>query len=197
MGPSSPSLPPLLVTGAFFAPWLTPHSKCGLIPAVETDAYIALGSNLGDRELNLLRAVSELGKLPGSRVTALSRFYETSPVGMPDGTPSFYNGVARITTTLTAVELLKELQRIERETFGRTPAALPQSRRMDLDLLLYGVAEQQSIELTIPHPRMMLRRFVLAPLADIAGNLQPPGADQTIADLLAGLSSDEQVRLLE
>ena len=79
---------------------------------METDAYIALGSNLGDRELNLLRAVAELGKVTGCRVTALSRFYETSPVGMPQDTPTFYNGVVRVTTSLSAQGLMEQLQRI-------------------------------------------------------------------------------------
>jgi len=164
---------------------------------VDTDAYIALGSNLGDRELNLLRAVAELGKSPGCRVTALSRFYETSPVGMLPGTPSFYNAVARIATRLQPDELLKELLRIEKDLFGRVPAAEPQSRRMDLDLLLYGALERQTSDLTIPHPRMLQRRFVLAPLADIAPDLRLPGSADTIAGQLARLTSDEQVQLLE
>ncbi len=164
---------------------------------METDAYIALGSNLGDRELNLLRAVAELGKLPGSRVTGLSRFYETSPVNMPSGTPAFYNGVTRLATTLPATELFSHLQRIEQDCFGRTPAPEPQSRRMDLDLLLYGTLELQSATLTLPHPRMLQRRFVLAPLADIAGELCPPGSSRTVSELLTSLTSDEQVTALE
>ena len=181
----------------FFVLRLTPHLKYGLIPPVETDAYIALGSNLGDRELNLLLAVAELGKIPGSRVTGLSRFYETSPVGMPAGTPTFYNGVARLVTDRTPHDLLTELQRIERDCFGRTPAAEPQSRRMDLDLLLYGTEQLATADLILPHPRMKARRFVLLPLADIAPTLREPVSQQTIADLLAGLTSDEQVRPLE
>jgi 2-amino-4-hydroxy-6-hydroxymethyldihydropteridine diphosphokinase len=164
---------------------------------VETDAYIALGSNLGDRELNLLRAVAELGKTPGCRVTALSRFYETSPVGMPKGTPAFYNGVVRLATTLTASGLMKQLQRIERELFGRTPALKPQSRRLDLDLLLYGTEQLVTPDLTLPHPRMTTRRFVLLPLATIAPNLRDPCSNMTVAELLAGLASDEQVTPVE
>lgn len=164
---------------------------------MDTDAYIALGSNLGDRELNLLRAVAELGKTPGCRVTGLSRFYETSPVGMPSGTPSFYNAVARVATCLQPDDLLKELRRIEQDLFGRVPTAEPQSRRMDLDLLLYGALERQTPDLTIPHPRMLQRRFVLAPLADIAPDLQPPGSTVTIAGHLSQLATNEQVHLLE
>jgi 2-amino-4-hydroxy-6-hydroxymethyldihydropteridine diphosphokinase len=164
---------------------------------VETDAYIALGSNLGDRELNLLRAVTELGKITGCRVTGLSRFYETSPVGMPAGTPSFYNGVARVATTRTPYDLLHALKRIERKIFGRTPTTEPQSRQLDLDLLLYGTERLATPELTLPHPRMVTRRFVLLPLADIAADLREPFSNRTITELLADLTSDEQVCPLE
>ena len=164
---------------------------------MQVDAYIALGSNLGDRELNLLRAVAELGKIPGSRISALSRFYETSPVGMPPGTPAFYNGVARLTTDQTPLELLRRLQQIERDVFKRTPAAKPQSRRMDLDLLLYGSEQLATADLSLPHPRMTARRFVLLPLADIAPNLREPVSNRTIKELLACLDTDEQVSLLE
>lgn len=164
---------------------------------METDAYIALGSNLGDRELNLLRAVSELGRLPGCRVTALSRFYETSPVGMPDGTPSFLNGVLRLSTGLGPRDLLAELQRIEQQVFGRSASATPVSRRMDLDLLLYGDQLLDEPDLTVPHPRLAQRRFVLQPLAEIAPDLVEPLSGTTISSLLAGLQSEERVTPLE
>lgn len=164
---------------------------------METNAYIALGSNLGDRELNLLLAVAELGKISGCRVTALSRFYETSPVGMPADTPAFYNGVVQLATTLTPLVLLQELQRIERERFGRAPSSQPVSRRMDLDLLLYGSEQLETPELIIPHPRMTVRRFVLLPLSDIAADLREPASNRTIAELLANLKSDELVTRLE
>ena len=164
---------------------------------METDAYIALGSNLGDRELNLLRAVSELGRLPGCRVTALSPFYETSPVGMQAGTPAFYNGVAKVATTLSPTELLLELQRIERVIFARKASAGPESRRMDLDLLLYGAIAVDEPDLVLPHPRMTQRRFVLQPLAAIAPGLTDPVTGKSIAELLATLPSDELVTPLE
>ncbi len=164
---------------------------------METDAYIALGSNLGDRELNLLRAVAELGRLPDSRVTALSPFYETSAVGMPVGTASFYNGVARLSTALDPEDLLSALKRIEAEIFGRLPSATPESRRMDLDLLLYGDIILNRPQLVLPHPRMFRRRFVLEPLAAIAPDLSDPESGRTISELLALLESDEQVKPLE
>lgn len=165
---------------------------------METDAYIALGSNLGDRELNLLRAVAELGRIPGCRVTALSGFYETAPVGMPDGTPSFYNAVLRLSTTATSpLDLLHELQRIERDQFGRSRSAAPESRRMDLDLLLFGNRTWATAELTLPHPRMTGRKFVLIPLLEIAPDLNDPVGGTPFRELLPALPSDQQVRALE
>lgn len=164
---------------------------------METDAYISLGSNLGDRELNLLRAVAEIGRIQGTRITALSGFYETSPVGMPEGTPAFYNGVARISTTLSAEAVLSELKRIESSVFGRTPAPVPESRRMDLDLLLYGDLASDTPELTVPHPRMFQRRFVMVPLLEIAPDLTDPVTGQTVAGLLGTLQSDELITPLE
>jgi len=164
---------------------------------VETDAYIALGSNLGDRELNLLRAVSELGRLPGCRVTALSRFFETTPVGMPDGTPAFLNAVLKLTTACGPRQLLNELLRIEQLVFGRTASTTPVSRRMDLDLLLYGDQVLHTPDLTVPHPRLALRRFVLQPLSEIAPDLVEPLSGRTISDLLANLQSEERVSPLE
>lgn len=164
---------------------------------METDAYIAIGSNLGDRELNLLSAVAELGKLEKTRVTALSSFYETSPVGMPEETPAFYNAVVRLATMLPAEQLLLELQRIERERFGRIATQTMQSRRMDLDLLLYGDLRQEHGDLTVPHPRMTERHFVLVPLIEIAPDLQEPGTGHRFGDLLAQCRSNEQIRKVE
>ncbi|CAH2032663.1 2-amino-4-hydroxy-6-hydroxymethyldihydropteridine diphosphokinase [Trichlorobacter ammonificans] len=167
-------------------------------PDVETEAYIALGSNLGDRELNLLRAVAELGRLPGCRVTALSGFYETAPVGMPDGTPSFYNAVLRLSTTVASpLDLLHELQRIERDLFGRSRSTTPQSRRMDLDLLLFGEQTRATEELTLPHPRMTQRKFVLMPLLEITPDLIDPRSGRPLRELLPTLPPDQQVRALE
>jgi 2-amino-4-hydroxy-6-hydroxymethyldihydropteridine diphosphokinase len=159
---------------------------------VEECVYIGLGTNLGDRELKLLMAVAELGKLPGTKVTALSPFYETEPVG---GVPqdNFYNAAACIATTLEPLELLDRLKRIEAEVFQRVPSGQWGPRSMDLDILLYGDLVRSEERLTIPHPRLAERRFALQPLADIAPSLVHPSLGKTIAQLLATLTTTEKV----
>lgn len=156
------------------------------------EAYIALGSNLGDRELNLLRAVAEVGRLPESRVTALSSFYETSPVGNVDQ-DAFYNAVLKLSTRLDARSLLTHLLRIEDETFKRVRTIHQGPRRIDLDLLLYGDRVINEENLVVPHPHLAERRFVLQPLCEIAPNLLHPLTGKTIHELLASLKSDETV----
>jgi 2-amino-4-hydroxy-6-hydroxymethyldihydropteridine diphosphokinase len=159
---------------------------------VETDAYIALGSNQGDRELNLLRAVAEIGKLPDSRVTGLSPIYETSPVGVTDQ-PAFYNAVLRLSTHLSPLELLHHLQHIENKVFKRSRTVRWGPRSIDLDLLLYADEVIASHELTIPHPRMAERRFVLEPLCALSPGLIHPVLGSAVAELLAALRSAERV----
>lgn len=159
---------------------------------MKTDAYIALGSNVGDRELNLLRGVAEIGRLPDSRVTALSSFYETSPVGNVNQDP-FYNAVLRLSTRLEAPALLTRLLRIEDEAFGRVRTVFQGPRRMDLDLLLYGDSVIKETQLIIPHPRLAERRFVLQPLSEIAPDLKHPLTGKSIHELLTSLGSDEIV----
>jgi 2-amino-4-hydroxy-6-hydroxymethyldihydropteridine diphosphokinase len=156
------------------------------------DAYIALGTNMGDRELNLLRAVSEIGRLHDCKVTGLSPFYETTPVGVTDQ-PSFYNAVLRLHTAYTPHELLAHLLHIETAVFGRTRTIHWGPRRIDLDLLIHGGACISEENLIIPHPRMAERRFVLQPLYDIAPDLIHPLLRLSISELLAALQSDETV----
>jgi 2-amino-4-hydroxy-6-hydroxymethyldihydropteridine diphosphokinase len=159
---------------------------------VEECAYIGLGSNQGNRELGLLTAVAELGRLPGTRVTALSHFYETEPVG---GVPqeNFYNAAARIATNLSPLALLEELKRIEVEVFHRVPSGVWGPRSMDLDLLIYGDLVIEGERLTIPHPRLAGRRFVLQPLADIDPNLVHPCLGRSVTELIASLTTTERV----
>lgn len=159
---------------------------------VEKDAYIALGSNLGDRELNLLRAVAEIGKLPSGKVTALSPFYDTSPVGLTDQ-PSFLNAVLRLTTVLPPHDLFDCLQHIETAIFSRKKTIRWGARRIDLDLLVYGDEVINSENLTVPHPRMAERRFVLQPLSDIAPDLIHPLLGKRVSELLGALRSEETV----
>lgn len=159
---------------------------------VETEAYIALGSNLGDRELNLLRAVAEVGRLPESRITALSAFYATSPVGNVKQ-DAFYNAVLKLSTGLPPRTLLTHLLRIETDCFKRTRTVFHGPRRMDLDLLLYGAEIISEVDLMLPHPRLAERRFVLQPLCDIAPHLVHPVSGITIENLLASLRSDETI----
>lgn len=159
---------------------------------MENDAYIAIGSNQGDRELYLLRAVAEIGKIPDTRVIGLSPFYETTPVGMTDQ-PNFYNAVLRLSTRLSPHDLLKALQNIEDIVFKRKRTVKWGARSMDLDILLYGNQIVNSTELVVPHPQMMNRRFVLQPLSDLAPDLMPPETGLSIKQLLNALKSDESV----
>ena len=132
-------------------------------------AYIALGSNMGDRGENLNRAVWALASIPGIRIGALSRVYETKPVGYARQ-ENFYNAVIRVDTTLTPRALLGACLGIE-AGMGRLRGRKNGPRVIDLDLLLYEGKVCQSEELTLPHPRMEERAFVLSPLCDI---LQDP-----------------------
>lgn len=167
------------------------HGLC-FNPLVETDAYIALGSNMGDREMNLLRAVAEVGRLPECRVTALSSFYETSPVGNVKQ-DAFYNAVLKLSTGLPPRTLLTHLLRIETDCFKRTRTVVNGPRRMDLDLLLYGEEIIFEKDLLVPHPRLAERRFVLLPLSEIAPRLVHPVSGMTVTELLLALRSDEIV----
>ncbi len=136
------------------------------------DSYIALGSNLGDRLDNLARGVGALAALPATELVAVSHVYETEPWGV-EGQQTFYNAVASILTRLQADQLLELLKDAEAQ-LGRKPTSRFGPRLIDLDILLYDDEEWRSETLTIPHPRMAEREFVIRPLLEIAPNARYP-----------------------
>ncbi|MGS5088379.1 2-amino-4-hydroxy-6-hydroxymethyldihydropteridine diphosphokinase [Hydrogenophaga sp. A37] len=134
----------------------------------EVTAFVALGANLGDAERTLRDALAALGGTPGVRLVQASSLYCTAPI--ESGGPDYINAVAEVATTLTAPRLLQALQAIE-QAAGRERPYRNAPRTLDLDLLLYGSASIDSAELTVPHPRMGERAFVLVPLHQIAPGL--------------------------
>jgi 2-amino-4-hydroxy-6-hydroxymethyldihydropteridine diphosphokinase len=149
-------------------------------------AYIALGSNLGDRERTIREALAVLAAAEGVEVLQVSELRETEPIGYVDQ-PPFLNGAAALETTLSAAALLELLLAVE-QRFGRQRVGVPEGgpRTLDLDLLLYESAEIDRPGLRIPHPRLHERRFVLEPLADLDPSLKVPGKGD-IQTLLAEL----------
>ncbi len=150
-----------------------------------TRAYVGLGSNLGDREATIRRALEALGAEPEIEVVAVATLRETDPVGYLDQ-PRFLNAAAAIETELSPRALLERLLAVER-ALGRTregPRMGP--RTIDLDLLVHGDAVLDEPELHLPHPRLHERRFVLEPLAEIAPGLEIPGRGR-VEHLLATL----------
>jgi len=151
-------------------------------------AAIALGSNLGKRQAALRAAAARLSALPASRLMALATFRQTEPVLAPAGSPTFLNSAVTLDTELLPEDLLAHLLQVERD-LGRTrdPDSRNAPRTIDLDLLLHGDAVLDSPTLTLPHPRMHERLFVLQPLAEIAPDLVHPTCRKTIRQLLAEL----------
>ena len=144
----------------------------------EVTAYVALGANLGDAAATLRQALQTLGATPGLRLVRASSLYRTAPVDSSG--PDYINAVAEVATTLTAPALLRALQAIENAA-GRERPYRNAPRTLDLDLLLYGSARIESAELTVPHPRMGERAFVLVPLAEVAPSLVNAQALQAVA----------------
>jgi len=140
--------------------------------AAPVDAYVGLGSNLGDRAGEIERALGALATLPATTLVARSALYRSAPVAASGG--DYLNAVARLRTTLAPIDLLHALQAIER-AHGRERPFANAPRTLDLDLLLHGNAVLASDELTLPHPRLHERAFVLVPLAEIAPDLVVPG----------------------
>lgn len=158
------------------------------------EAYIGIGSNLGDRRDLCSRALGLLGMLPHSRLIAHSSAYETEPVGDVGG--AFWNLVARVDTELPVRRLLLILQETE-QGLGRDIDRRSGPRTMDLDLLFYGEQVIHDGDLVVPHARLHERRFVLTPLAELTRNLVHPVLGQTVSTLLAALHDPHEVRRLE
>ncbi len=156
-------------------------------------AYLGLGSNVGDLRGTIERAIGKLRTL-GS-VGAISSLYKTEPIGFADQ-PWFLNCTLVLETKLLPVELLGAIKRIEKE-LGRTPAARNAPREIDIDILLYDDLVVATDSLTIPHPRMHERRFVLAPLSEVAPQVMHPLFGKSMQELLAGLSDSHAVKRLD
>jgi 2-amino-4-hydroxy-6-hydroxymethyldihydropteridine diphosphokinase len=133
---------------------------------------LLLGGNEGPRERRLRDALKGLASLPGSRVLARSRVYETAPVG-PSSRP-YLNMTVRVKTGLSPLGLLIELKRLE-SAAGRKPGGRWTSRPLDIDILSYGSRRVKNAWLTVPHPRVLERAFVLAPLSELAPDWKPDG----------------------
>jgi pantoate--beta-alanine ligase len=147
---------------------------------------LALGSNLGDRAATLDQAVELLRQVAGVTVLRVSRWHEADPVGGPSGQGAYLNGAALLETTLEPGALLAELQRIENQ-LGRVRTERWGPRTLDLDLLLYDALVMSSVSLTIPHPRMSERRFVLLPAAEIAPDMIHPVSGCSVLELCVKL----------
>jgi GTP cyclohydrolase-4 len=153
-------------------------------------AYLGLGSNLGDRKQNLSQALGLLSIYV--MVEKVSSIYETEPVGYREQ-PLFLNAVCRISVDLKPGQLLRLARRIEAE-LGRKPAFPNAPRPIDIDILFYGEEVLNNKELTVPHPRLVERAFVLVPLAEIAPDMVHPVSDKTMKELLADLGAVAGVR---
>ncbi|KFB69783.1 2-amino-4-hydroxy-6-hydroxymethyldihydropteridine diphosphokinase [Candidatus Accumulibacter vicinus] len=170
----------------------SPYSDAGLpddgrwppkVPGVSHLAFVALGANLADPRAQLRAAAAALADLPESRLLQISSLYRTAPVGIR-GQPDFINAVAAIRTVLDPQQLLDALFAVERH-FGRRREFHHAPRTLDLDLLLYDQRVVDSPRLSVPHPRMHLRAFVLAPLLEIAPLCRIPGRGTAAAWLPA------------
>ena len=152
--------------------------------------WLVLGSNLGSPLQNVRRALRSLSRLPASRLLKTSPLLATSPVG-PVRQPDFLNCGALLSTRLSPMGLLTHLKRIE-ALAGRRPGRRWGPRPLDIDIILYGDRRERSTFLTLPHPRALERRFVLAALSELSPDLRPPGQSRTVTQLLAAMRFPSQ-----
>jgi 2-amino-4-hydroxy-6-hydroxymethyldihydropteridine diphosphokinase len=159
-----------------------------------TLAFISLGSNMGDSENILRRAMDRLAELSAQPLRR-SSLWQTTPVNCPPGSPPFVNAVVGLSPRggETPESLLGKMLELEKQ-FGRKPrVVLNEPRRLDLDLISFGQELRASNQLTLPHPRACERRFVLEPLAEIARDLILPGQVKSVAQLVTSLKTPELV----
>ena len=157
-------------------------------------AHIAIGSNLHDRPTYLAAGLAAVAALPNTRVTAVSSIYETPPLG-PTEQPDYLNAVLAVETLLAPEELLASMLQIEKDHLRQRHIHWG-PRTLDLDLLLYGECIVASPDLTLPHPHMNDRSFVLVPLCEIAPDLAHPVTGQPFATHLAALASAAEARAI-
>ncbi|HEY8493387.1 MAG TPA: 2-amino-4-hydroxy-6-hydroxymethyldihydropteridine diphosphokinase [Myxococcota bacterium] len=157
------------------------------------DAYVSIGTNLGDRDAHLALALRRLAALPDTELVAASPVYETDPVGPPPQGP-YLNAAVHLRTRLSPRALLDALLAIEQEA-GRVRGVRDAARTLDLDLLLYGDQVLDEPDLVVPHPRLAERPFVLEPLAALAPDRVHPTRHETIATLAARVRDPRAVRL--
>lgn len=157
----------------------------------QVTAYIGIGANLGDARANVADAIARLARLPGATLVDASASYRTAPIDSSGD--DYINAVARITTTLPAEALLLALHAIEAQ-HGRERPYRNAPRTLDLDLLLYGEEQIASATLTVPHPRITERAFVLVPLLELAPAISVPGKGAA-GDYLASVAGQAISRL--
>jgi 2-amino-4-hydroxy-6-hydroxymethyldihydropteridine diphosphokinase len=156
-----------------------------------TLAYVGLGANLGDPMSTVRDAISSLGELPATTLRAASSLYRTAPIDASG--PPYINAVAVLETELAPEALLEALQELERRA-GRERPYRHAPRTLDLDLLLHGKAQMQTERVTVPHPRLQQRAFVLRPLLEVAPDLEAPGLGR-LDRFLPAVAGQSVVRL--
>jgi len=158
---------------------------------LDITAYLGLGSYLGDRQANLLEAIKHLSTTNNMSVSKVSSVYLTEPMGVTRQ-PDFYNMVVQVKTLMTPLNILKRAKEIE-YTMGREPNSHFKPRPIDIDILLYGDSEIDTLELMIPHSRLTKRSFVLTPLLELEPELIHPTSFKPLKEYLADIADSQKV----